>query len=350
MRQKLAYGLIAVLLLSVVATRLPRCTSNSNSVTPSPETPAKPAIQVSVPAFNADSAYLFIKKQVDFGPRVPGSAAHKKCAAWLVSEFKRYGLTVVEQKFKAETYFGPLDAINIVAQYKPELPNRILLCAHWDSRHIADHDTKDKDKPILGADDGGSGVGMMLEIARMLKETPANTGVDLICFDAEDLGKESDDTPADPSVLQQEQDFTATWCLGSQHWASNLHKPGYRANFGILLDMVGARGAKFPLEGYSAMNAPLIQNKIWAIASELGYGNLFINAKRGGITDDHVFVMRGTRIPTVDIISMPNDPPRVFGTYHHTHDDNMDIIDKSILSAVGKVVATVVYRSAAGAF
>ncbi len=350
MRQKLVYGLIAALLLSVVATRLPQCTGNGNSVAPPSETPAKPAIQVSVPDFNADSAYLFIKKQVDFGPRVPGSAAHKKCAAWLVSEFKRYGLTVVEQKFKAETYFGPLDAINIVAQFKPELPNRILLCAHWDSRHIADHDTKDKNKPILGADDGGSGVGMLLEIARMLKETPANTGVDLICFDAEDLGKESDDAPVNPSVLQQEQDFTATWCLGSQHWASNLHKPGYQARFGILLDMVGARGAKFPLEGYSAMNAPLIQNKIWAIASELGYGSLFINSKRGGITDDHVFVMRGTRIPTVDIISMPNDPPRVFGAYHHTHNDNIDIIDKSILAAVGKVVATVVYRSAAGAF
>ena len=177
MRQKLAYGLIAALLLSVVATRLPKCTEGSDGNTNPVEPPAKPAIQVSVPAFNADSAYLFVKKQVDFGPRVPGLVAHKKCAAWLVSEFKRHGLTVVEQKFKAETYFGPLDAINIVAQYKPELTNRILLCAHWDSRHIADHDTRDKDKPILGADDGGSGVGLMLEIARMLKETPANTGV-----------------------------------------------------------------------------------------------------------------------------------------------------------------------------
>lgn len=350
MRQKLAYGLIAALLLSVVATRLPQCVGDNNSASDTPDTPPKPTIQVSVPAFSADSAYLFVKKQVDFGARVPGSAAHKKCAAWLVSEFKRYGMTVVEQKFKAETYFGSLDAINIVAQYKPELPNRILLCAHWDSRHIADHDTKDKDKPILGADDGGSGVAVLLEIARLLKSAPANTGVDLICFDAEDLGKESDDAPANPSVLQQEQDYTATWCLGSQHWARNLHKPGYQASFGILLDMVGARGAQFPREGYSLMNAPVIQDKIWSIASELGYGSLFTNTKRGGITDDHVFVMRGTRIPTVDIIGMPNPPPRVFGTYHHTHADNMDIIEKDTLGAVGKVVATVVYRSAAGAF
>lgn len=350
MRQKLAYGLIAVLLLSVVATRLPQCTGgSSNAVTP-PDNMTKPTIQVNVPVFNADSAYFFVEKQVGFGPRVPGSAAHKKCAAWLVSEFKRHGMTVVEQKFKAETYFGPLDAINIVAQYKPELPNRILLCAHWDSRHIADHDTKDKDKPILGADDGGSGVALLLEMARMLSANPADIGVDLVCFDAEDLGKESDDTPDAPSVMQQEQANNATWCLGSQYWARNLHKPSYSAKFGILLDMVGARGAQFPREGYSAANAPLIQDKIWAIASELGHSGLFVNKRAGGITDDHVFVMRGTRIPTVDIISMPNEPPHVFGSYHHTHADNMDIIDRSILDAVGKVVATVVYRSAAGAF
>jgi glutaminyl-peptide cyclotransferase len=351
MRQKLAYGLIAVLLLSVIAIRLPQCTGSGNSVPPPDNTPPKPAVQVNVPAFNADSAYFFVKKQVDFGPRVPGSAAHKKCAAWLVSEFKRHGMTVVEQKFKAETYFGSLDAVNIVAQYKPELPSRILLCAHWDSRHIADHDTKDKDKPILGADDGGSGVALLLEMARMLNASPLNMGVDLVCFDAEDLGKESEEAPSvATSVMQQEQDNNATWCLGSQHWGGTQHKPGYRANFGILLDMVGAQGAQFPREGYSSVNAPLIQDKIWAIAAELGHGSMFVNKRAGGITDDHVFVMRGTRIPTVDIISMPNEPPRVFGAYHHTHADNMDIISRETLGAVGKVVATVVYRSAAGAF
>ena len=353
MRQKLAYGLIAVLILSVLATQLPKCTgSDTNSNTTLPETPVVKPV-VAVPGFNADSAYLFVKKQVDFGPRVPGTPAHKKCAAWLVSEFKRHGLTVIEQKFKAEAYFGSLDAINIVAQYKPELSNRILLCAHWDSRHIADHDTKDKNKPILGADDGASGVGMLLEIARLLKAAPANTGVDLICFDAEDLGKESDDAPAEgSSIMQQAQaeNTSETWCLGSQYWSRNLHKPGYHANFGILLDMVGARGAQFPREGYSSANAPVIQDKIWTIAKELGYGSLFVDKRYGGITDDHVFVMRGTRIPVVDIISMPNDPPRVFGAYHHTHDDNMNIIDKNVLESVGKVVTTVVYRSAAAAF
>ncbi|HND86956.1 MAG TPA: M28 family peptidase [Saprospiraceae bacterium] len=355
MRQKLVYFLIAALLLSLVATRLPQWFGKRGPSTDdmsTSTTPAKPAVQVDVPAVHADSAFLYVKKQVDFGARVPGSAAHKKCAAWLVSEFKRHGMTVIEQKFKAEAYFGTLDAVNIIAQYRPELPNRILLCAHWDSRHIADHDTRDKDKPILGADDGGSGVALLLEMARLLHANPANIGVDLICFDAEDLGKESDDeAPADsPTMLQQAQDNSETWCLGSQHWASNLHKPGYRANFGILLDMVGARGAVFPREGYSTVNAPVIQDKIWAVAAELGYGNLFTNKRGGGITDDHVFVMRGTRIPTVDIISMPNDPPRVFGRYHHTHDDNLDIIDRDVLASVGKVVTTVVYRSAAGAF
>jgi len=354
MRQKLVYVLLAAMLLSVVGSQLTQCDfggSNSNSSsTGTPDQPVKPVIQVAVPAFNADSAYFFTKKQVDLGPRVPGSAAHKKCSAWIVSEFKRHGLTVIEQKFKAAAYFGSLDAVNIIAQYKPELPNRILLCAHWDSRHIADHDTKDKDKPILGADDGASGVGMLLEIARLLKSAPANTGVDLICFDAEDLGKESEAATENGSMMQQATDNSETWCLGSQYWSRNLHQPGYRANFGILLDMIGARGAQFPREGFSSVNAPVIQDKIWMTANELGYGSLFVNKKYGGITDDHVFVMRGTRIPTVDIISMPNDPPDVFGAYHHTHDDNMDIIDRTVMASVGKVVTTVVYRSAAGAF
>lgn len=324
---------------------------NTPSSKPAPDTAPKPVVHVAVPAFSSDSAYRFVQKQVDFGPRVPGTPAHKKCAAWIAGEFRRMGLTVIEQKFEAQTYFGARPAVNIIAQYKPELANRVLVCAHWDSRHIADNDTRDKDKPILGADDGASGIGVMLELARILQANPLNMGVDLICFDAEDLGDDRKAAPSE-SVLVQNNDEARqrSWCLGSQYWAGNLHKPGYSAQFGILLDMVGAKGAAFPRESYSTANAPRIQDQIWSIASELGYGASFPNRDGGAVTDDHYFVMLGTRIPTVDMISMPNPAPHSFGAYHHTHDDNMSIIDRNTLGMVGHVVATVLYRNAAGVF
>lgn len=260
-------------------------------------------------------------------------------------------MTVIEQKFTAQTYFGPRDAVNIIAQYKPELDRRVLLCAHWDSRHIADKDTNSPDTPILGADDGGSGVGVLLEIARLLQANELNVGVDLICFDAEDLGDDRE-PQAGSSIMTQPntQAQTRTWCLGSQYWSRNLHKAGYTAQYGILLDLVGAKGAVFPKEGYSSENAPRVQEKIWNIAAELGFGAMFPNRDGGGVTDDHVFVMMGTRIPTVDIISIPNPPPHSFGAHHHTHNDNMNIIDRNSLGTVGQVVTTVLYRTGAGVF
>lgn len=334
----MAYVLIAVLLLSAIVWLLPKFSTDK------PVTKNTTNINnVPVPSFTADSAFLYVKAQVDFGPRVPGTAAHKACRAWIVNEFKRFGMDVIEQPFKANAYFGPIDGVNIIAQYKPELTNRILLCSHWDSRHIADKDTKDTDKPILGADDGASGVGVMLELARMFQQNPLNYGVDFICFDAEDLGKERADNS---SMMSNEDNTELTWCLGSQYWSHNLHKQGYHAQFGILFDMVGAIGAKFPREGYSVANAPEFVNRIWGTAAELQYGDLFINTLAGGITDDHVFVMRGTSIPTVDIIGMPKDPP-MFGDYHHTHFDNLSIIDPDVMRKVGQVVATVIYRQAA---
>lgn len=344
--------IVLLLLAAFLFPYLRNCFSDRTNIPTSPTTPppGKPAVTVTAPPFNADSAYFFVKKQVDFGPRVPGSAAHKKCAAWLAAEFRRHGLAVVEQKFVAKTYFGNLDAVNIIAQYKPELRNRVLISAHWDSRHVADKDAKDKDKPIPGADDGASGVGVLLEIARTLKEHPMEMGVDLICFDAEDLGDDREQASGNSIMTQQNAERTSqTWCLGSQHWAQNLHKGGYTAQFGVLLDMVGAKGARFPYEGYSKAKAPVVQSRIWGIANELGFSHIFINRDGGYVTDDHVFVMKGTLIPMVDIIGMPNDPPS-FGAHHHTHADDMNIIDRSTLEAVGKTMLALLYRTEKGAF
>ena len=300
---------------------------------PKPPLPPVPAIApMVVPDFAPDSAYLAIRKQVDFGPRVPNTSAHRKCAAWLAAEFKKRGFTVTEQKFEAKHYKGTtFNCTNIIAQYRPELPKRILLAAHWDSRFMADHDTRDTLKPILGADDGASGVGIMLEIARVLQANPVDIGVDLICLDAEDQGDDNGEG--------------TTWCLGSQYWATHTHRPDYQPYCAILLDMVGAKGARFLQEGASVQIAPTSVKKIWGLANQLGYGQYFINRVGSGITDDHIFIYKGAHIPMVDIISMPNDGEHPFGDYHHRHSDDMDVIDKATLKAVGHTCTAVIYEA-----
>jgi len=337
-RQKLAYALIVLFSLSSLLIGVQRCKSDTN--VPATNTPTPPPVkQVAAPIFNPDSAYFFIKKQVDFGPRVPNTEAHRKCAAWLVSEFKRHGMTVIEQKFQAPHYKGTtFNGINIIAQYKPEVPRRILLAAHWDTRFHADQDTKDQNKPILGADDGGSGVGVLLEIARLLQEQPIDIGVDLVLFDAEDQGNDANDG----------QDHSKTWCLGAQHWSKNLHKPGYMPLFGILLDMVGGANPKFQKEGVSMQAAPGIVEKVWTTAASLGYGNVFVPEIGPSVTDDHYFVIVNARIPMIDIISRPGGSKSGFVPHWHTHNDNMNAIDKNTLRMVGEVVTAVLYRTNGG--
>ena len=290
------------------------------------------------PNFNSDSAFLYIKEQVDFGPRVPNSAAHLECGDYLVSKLNEFGADVTEQKVVLKTYDGiSLNARNIIGVYNPDQKKRVLLFAHWDTRPFADQAT-DKSKrtqPILGANDGASGVGVLLEIARQLNETPVDIGVDIVLFDAEDWGQpsfESNQVPGD------------WWCLGSQYWANNPHTPNYRANFGILLDMVGASNATFYKEGYSVQYASNVTEKIWSLASKLGYGDYFKNKKGGYITDDHVAVNQMHRAPSVNIIHTSESSPHGFGDFWHTHKDDMSVINKTTLKVVGQTVMEVVYN------
>lgn len=332
MRSKLAIGLLGLALLAMLLRGLGGCEPDPTPPQGATTTAPNPFPEAPTPDFNADSAFVFVQRQVDFGPRVPNTAAHKKCAAWIASEFRRFGLTVIEQKFTAQHYKGgAFECVNIIGQYRPDAPKRILLAAHWDSRFMADKDTKDMDKPIDGADDGASGVAVLLEIARQLAAMPPNIGVDLICFDAEDSGDDGGESE--------------TWCLGSQHWSKNLHRPNYQPYYAILLDMVGAKGARFQKEGVSMQVAPGVVDKIWNLANALGYGQYFVNINGPGITDDHVFVIRNARIPMIDIVSIPNDGQKLFGDYHHTHQDNIEIIDKKVLKATGQVMAAVIWRT-----
>lgn len=292
------------------------------------------------PVFNADSAYAQVAKQVEFGYRVPNTPAHKACGDYLSAELARYGAKVYEQEMTVTAYDGtPLEARNIIGSYNPEQKNRVLLFAHWDTRPFSDHDANPANyrKPLDGADDGASGVGALLEIARQIGQQAPNIGVDIIFFDAEDYGTPTfDRTKYNPSG--------ETWCLGSQFWAKNPHIPGYKANFGILLDMVGAKDAVFYKESLSKRYASRYVEEVWDTARELGYGRYFINADGAPITDDHEFVIKGTGIPCLDIINYDPESEKGFGSHWHTQNDNLQNIDPNTLKAVGQTVLEVIYK------
>jgi glutaminyl-peptide cyclotransferase len=289
------------------------------------------------PDFNADSAFQFVKKQVEFGARVPNTSAHKACGDYLVATLKKYGLEVTEQTFTPTTYDGKkLNARNIIASFNPKASTRILLTSHWDSRPFSDQDSVDKTKPVMAANDGASGVGVLLEIARVLSSTDKklNLGVDIILFDAEDWGNSDKAT-----------DKFSGFCLGSQYWAANKHIPNYTAYFGILLDMVGAKDATFPQEGYSVSLADGIVRKVWGVASQLGYSNFFLDKAGPSITDDHLPVNETAKIPMIDIIHMKqNDPEHTFFDQWHTAHDTLENIDSKTLKAVGQTLIQVLYQ------
>lgn len=286
--------------------------------------------------FDADSAFLYVKMQTDFGPRFPGSEAHQACAAFLANKLSQFCDTVIVQPFVAKTYDGNrFQSQNIIGSFAPEKETRILLGAHWDSRHIADMDPDPakKNQPIDGANDGASGVGVLIELARQLQIRNPEVGVDMIFFDAEDYG-----TPNGENI---DGDW---WCLGSQFWAMNKHRENYTAKYGILLDMVGAPDARFYHEGFSVFYASQIVSNLWGTANRLGYGNFFINKRANPITDDHYYVNKMGQIPMINIIHQDKESGTGFFPYWHTQSDNIGNIDKNTLQAVGKVLLEVIYN------
>lgn len=292
------------------------------------------------PEFNADSAFRYTAEQCAFGPRVPNTEAHRLCGDYIAGKFKDFGATVTDQRADVKAYDGTvLKARNIIASYHPEAEARILVCAHWDSRPWADNDPDEANwhKPVLAANDGASGVAVMLEMARQLQAAPINNiGIDFICFDAEDYGIPQWDDRAGSDAT--------SWCLGSQYWAANPHVYGYKARFGILLDMVGGMGSTFSKEGFSLRYASQVVDLVWQTASQMGYGQFFPDREGGYITDDHVPVNQIAQIPCIDIVPYFTDGDSGFGPTWHTVSDDMEHIDRQVLKAVGQTVLQVIYN------
>ncbi len=314
--------------------------TKSSTETISPTTTViKKESKVKAPNFSEDSAFLYVEKQVSFGPRVPNTEAHEKCATYFVEKLKSFGVEVIEQKFTSTAFDGtPLVLNNIVGSVNPQVSKRILLAAHWDSRPFADQENDESKHriPIDGANDGGSGVGVLMEVIRVaqLHKEKLNVGVDIILFDGEDYGT--------PHFYEGEH-TSESWCLGSQYWLKKRHKEGYHAFYGILLDMVGAKDARFYHEGLSRMSANGILKKVWKTGHDIGYGEYFVYQPSPEITDDHVY-MNEAGIPTIDIIDyQPEEGSGYFPESWHTHNDNMSVIDRKSLKAVGQTLLQVVF-------
>ncbi|MCW3462309.1 M28 family peptidase [Chitinophaga nivalis] len=320
--------LIVATALALVAGACQQNTTPADNIADSTGDSKVVKLDIPVPGFHADSAYAYTEKQVAFGPRIPNTPAQAKCADWLIGNLRKWADTVYVQR---TTVTGPkneqLPCINIIASFNPAAKQRILLLAHWDTRPWADEDAFDKTKKPDGADDGASGAGVLLEAARQFHLKKPDAGVDILLVDVEDYG-----------VSEKENSF----CLGTQYWAKNPHVKGYKANYGILLDMVGGRGSQFYMEGASQQYAPAQMKMFWDVANKLGYSDFFRYEDRGSfITDDHIYVNTLANIPTFDIIAWQASGN--FPSHWHTQNDNMQVIDQKTLKAVGQTILQVIY-------
>lgn len=281
--------------------------------------------------FDADSAYMYVARQVAFGPRVPNTSAHREAGDWLAEELQRHGFQVIQQKAKLKAFDGTvLNARNIFGQLNPESKDRILLLSHWDSRPWADQDPDPQKRsfPVDGANDGASGVGVLLEIARQLSINPVKKGVDILFVDAEDWGTEGDDS---------------SWALGTQYFVKNLPVKNYSPSGAILLDMVGGQGAIFCREYFSERSAPRLAEEIWTLAAQKGYGEMFANKIGTAVMDDHVELIKAG-IPAIDIIEYHPDGEG-FNPRWHTTSDNMEGISKETLGAIGSVLLSFIRKN-----
>lgn len=314
--------------IALCALSLLSCSSKGTNGNTSEEQ-SQPAIQAQV-QFNQDSAYALVKQQCDFGPRVPGTDAHKQCGAWIKARLSATCDQVIEQNPELTTFDGhTFTAANFIGVINPQAQQRLLLLAHWDCRPWADADpdSTKHHEPVMGANDAASGVAVLLEVARQLKAKKPTIGVDILITDLEDWGTD---------------DKEDSWALGTQYWVAHRHVAGYQPMAGVLLDMVGARGATFQQEVFSLQSAQSFVDQVWALAEQSGYGNYFKTTQGGAVTDDHVTLNRHG-IPCIDIIDLRAGSQSGFFSGWHTTHDTLDQIDPATLKAVGQTVCNLIF-------
>ena len=267
--------------------------------------------------FNAKRAFAYLEKQCEFGPRVPGTAAHKEVGVYLFTELKKYAAEIILQPFEFRGQDRTIQMNNILARFGEDSNGKVLLAAHWDTRPFADRDPNpaNRNTPILGANDAASGVAVLLEVARVLKSKPPPTQVIIVLFDGEDYGR-----------------TVSNMFLGSTHFAQHMGK--WKADFGILLDMVGDRTLTLPMEGYSWNAARDLTEAIWRRAEELGLP-AFQRRLGPAIMDDHLPLIQAG-VPTINIIDF--DYP-----YWHTVEDTPDKCSAESLEVVGRLVLDIIY-------
>lgn len=288
--------------------------------------------------FSADSAFAYLKAQCDFGARVPGTEAHQRCGDYIVKTFKALGLSVEEQTTTVTAWDGKrLNVRNIIASYLPDAEERIVLAAHWDSRPWADEDpdSSKHHEPVMAANDGASGVAVLMEVARHLAEIKPAVGIDFVCFDAEDYGA---------PYWGKGDDEGKDWCLGSQYWSAQAQASGYRARYGILLDMVGGMDARFCREGFSLKYAESTVQRLWETAKTVGATSVFVDADGGWATDDHVPMNEVAGVPTVDVVPYIANAERSFGATWHTTSDTPDHISSETLRLVGQTLLQMIFE------
>jgi Zn-dependent M28 family amino/carboxypeptidase len=318
-------SIIATILISGMGI-LSSC-ANASSTENSSKINDEAAAEAVAVSFDADSAYHYVAQQVAFGPRVPNTEAHRRCGKFLEQELARHGAEVTVQEAALKAFDGTiLNARNIMGSYNSSATERVLLMAHWDTRPWADNDPDSNNHrtPSDGANDGASGVGVLLEVARQLAASTPSCGVDILFVDAEDWGAHDDDD---------------SWALGAEYFVNNPIKQGYAPSEVILLDMVGGANARFNREYFSQASSPELAQRVWTAADMAGYGKYFPNELGGAITDDHVkFIDKGYQ--AIDIIEYNPDSETGFNPVWHTLQDNLQNINATTLKAVGTTIMT----------
>jgi glutaminyl-peptide cyclotransferase len=288
-------------------------------------------------AFDGEQAIGYVRAQLDFGPRVPGTEGHRRAGDWIVAQMRQRADTVIEQRWTHVTQRGDsLPLRNILARFRPAVSERVLYVAHWDTRPIAERDRNlgARQQPIPGANDGASGVALLVALADVLQKTPPTVGVDLLFVDGEDYGSFED--PQLRDVL-----------IGSQYFADHLPSPDYRPLFGVVWDMIGDRDLDIYQEQTSVSAAPEVVARVWQTARDLGYGKYFLSEVTTAITDDHLpLIKKGLRV--IDVIDLNYGPTAQANgalagdTYHHTLQDTIDKVSARSLQIVGDVATALV--------